>query len=466
MAQGEWFLNRTIEQKAIKFIKEHRLLEPGAKVLVALSGGPDSVFALSFLLKYSTKYRITLGALHVNHSLRGAESDLDEEFCRELCGANNVEYFAFRFDIKKLAKERKASLEEAARDARYEVLKKTAVENNFSKIVTAHNLGDNAETVLLNLIKGTGIKGIAGIPVIRGNIIRPFLCLSKQEITAYLEKNNIPFRTDHTNNMNVYERNIIRHELLPVIKEKLNPSVEENLLNSSSIFRNAAEIISDYVSLALKDTVLFSEGALFISPEKLKKYTPALYGELLKEAFRLYMDREMIGSDAASFKMLLESQPGRIIKLAGGIKAVRERDLIVLRPEKEDLNEEGSEEIKIIPGDEFSFEGKRFKIILKENSVDAFTPERNTEFISADNLSEGEFVLRRWKPGDRFIPLGMKGFKKVSDFLTEQKIPAENRKKQLVLLNRNNIVWIPGLRIDERCKVSKNTKRIYQLCLE
>ena len=214
---------KKIDEKIIRFIEEQELIELGDKILVALSGGPDSVFLLHFLLKYRKKYGIEIGAMHVNHMIRGEEANKDEKFCRKLCLKLGVDYHTVKRNVPSFAKTNKISIEEAAREIRYKEL--TKIQKNFfyDKIATAHNCSDNAETVFLNLIKGTGLKGLSGIPIRRENIIRPILSISKDEILEYLKKNKVEYLIDKTNLSNIYERNFVRNEIFPQIKKYLNP---------------------------------------------------------------------------------------------------------------------------------------------------------------------------------------------------------------------------------------------------
>ncbi|MCU7496024.1 MAG: tRNA lysidine(34) synthetase TilS [Ignavibacteria bacterium] len=465
MDKAEWVLIKTIEQKVIKFIEEHEILHKGEKLLIALSGGPDSVFALNFFHKYRSRFGISLASAHVNHGLRGMDSEMDEKFCAELSANYGVQYFAEKIDVKGLAKLKKVSVEEAARELRYRALEAILRQNHFDKIVTAHNLNDNAETVLLNLIKGTGLKGISGIPVKRGDIIRPLLGLSKPEILKYLELNKIGFRTDITNLSSIYERNFIRNELLPEIRAKLNPSVDQSLFNSSENFRNAQIILEEHVSTIMNRIVEFSNKSIIIDIENFRHYNPALLGELLKASIGKYFKKEFSFRDLKKLSSLLSKQPGRKESLTGGLRGIKERGRLVIR---EEITEEEFLPLVLKAGEEISFKGRKLRIKLKD-LVSPYVQEVKSsafhEFISGELLDE-EFTLRRWKPGDRFVPLGMKGFKKLSDFLSEQKIAVEEKKKQLVLLNRNNIIWVPGYRIDDRYKLTKNIKRICELCLE
>src|ERR1035438_5799483 len=221
------------EQKVLKFIDDNSLIQKGDKILVSLSGGPDSVFLLYFLKKYQKKFSVSLYAFHLNHLLRGKDAYLDEDFCKQICSSLNIPFFSVRKNVKQFAHKKKISIEEAGRILRYSELGKLLKKISFNSVATAHNCDDNAETVLLNLIKGTGLKGISGIPVKRDNIIRPILVLPKAEILKYLDLKKIKFRIDSSNFQIDLERNFIRHILLPLIRSKLNPSVDNAIFNSS-----------------------------------------------------------------------------------------------------------------------------------------------------------------------------------------------------------------------------------------
>nr|MDA3860721.1 tRNA lysidine(34) synthetase TilS [Melioribacteraceae bacterium] len=192
-------MNGAIEQNIFCFIKSHNLVQKGDKLLIAFSGGADSFFALQFFYKFKSKFGVELSALHINHSLRGNESDNDELFCKSVCENLDIQFTSLKIDVKKTAKRNKESIEEAARNIRYTELQKHAKEISAAKIVTAHNLNDNTETILLNLFRGAGLSGASGIPVKRENIIRPLLSTSKEDIIKYLETNNFKFRTDSSN---------------------------------------------------------------------------------------------------------------------------------------------------------------------------------------------------------------------------------------------------------------------------
>jgi tRNA(Ile)-lysidine synthase len=463
-------LINSIEQKVIKFIDEKNLLQRKDKVLVAFSGGPDSVFLLYFLNKFKRRFHVELAALHVNHKLRGIEANEDEEFCRDFCKNLSIDFFSVKKDVKSFATKRKISLEEAGREIRYSELKKNASRNKFNKIATAHNSNDNTETILLNLIKGTGIKGISGIPAKRDNIIRPMLKLTKHEILDYLKQNKLKFRIDSTNLSSDYERNFLRNEIIPLIKTKLNPSLEDSIFNSSEVFKKFFSLVEKNIKPFLT-SIQFEkkQKCLKIFPDKVKSLRKEYLGDFLKEAVKRNFLVQLSFNDVNNLISLFSSKTGKRINLSENLSAIKEREeiLIFLKndesifvPQKISVN--GS--LKI---------GSKNLIIKDAERKDVkMSKDKNLEYISG-NKTGGNFIVRSWEEGDRFFPLGLKsndaikrGSKKISDFLNEQKIPSILKKKQLVLVCNKKIVWVLGLRLDDRFKLTSKTEKIYQLCLK
>ncbi len=453
-------MNKVIENRILEFIRSNELLEEGDRVLLGLSGGPDSVFAFHFLLKYRKQLGIEFAALHLNHKLRANESDSDEQFCADLCALHSIKIYVYNADVLELAEIAGCSTEEAARHERYRLFKLCSEENRFTKIVTAHNTDDNTETVFLNLIKGGGATALAGIPIKRNNIIRPFLCVTKAEILDSLEENGIEFRLDSSNLDSKYERNFLRNEILPRIKEKINPRLDAAVFNSSQILSNLYAMVSGDIDSAYENCIENGEGFISIR-NRLFRENQFVIGEVLK---KLFTDELRIEFNTASFKMLTElnlNQVGSRNQLKDNWFAVRERDSIdILIPKEkvsEDIQLRAGESIRV--GDSF--------ISIEEVSPDdiLYNSDKKSEYISADNLDD-IFILRKWKSGDVFNPLGMRGQKNVSDFLTDIKISNKLRSEVYVLLNRNKIVWLVGLRINENFKINKSTKRIFKICLK
>ncbi len=450
---------KSIEQKVINFADNYKLLQNGEKILFALSGGPDSIFALYFFKKFSKRFGITLAAAHLNHMLRGKQAEKDEEFCKRTCGDLGIEYYSEKYDVAGFARQNKISVEEAARKVRYDFLLRIAKNYRFDKIVTAHTMDDNAETVLMNLIKGTGLQGIAGIPVQRDNIIRPVLALTKDEIVSYLDNYNIEYRVDKSNKDLKYERNFIRHKILPLIKKNLNPSVVQNIFNSSLVFRKASDSLKKLKDEFLVKFVRFGEEYVIIELSGLQAENESLLGEVLKDIVVNHFKKEFEFKDYIKVESLLEKPVGRKVILTSNLEALKDREKIYIYPKQ---NSHGLHLIDVKAGEVKDITGKKISINFIEKDKVKFENNRNHEFISADEL-DPNFVIRKWQTGDKFFPLGMKKHKNVSDFLLDEKIPAFIKKDQLVLLNRNQIVWIIGLRIDNRFKITEKTKKVIEL---
>lgn len=449
-------MNR-LEQKILRFISRECLISPGDSLLAALSGGPDSVFALRFLVKHTRRLNISVSAFHLNHSLRGRDSDADEAFCKKMCADLSVPLYSFKSDIKEIARIRKCSVEEAARYERYRIIDLLADEHKFSRIVTAHNSNDNAETILLNLFTGCGLHGISGIPVIRGKIIRPLLSVSKEEILEYLKENGIAFRVDKSNLSNDYRRNYLRNKIIPLLKKEFNPKLEDALFRSGRIFSQSRNVIEGITDKFIKKGVKYSHGKAFIEIGVIER-SGELFGEILRNVLHRHFGREVTFEDFNSVKELASRQAGRKINLSSNLTALRERDGIGILAS----NREEEVYIELKAGECVSIAGKLIGISETKPSAGASKNMEKSEIIEADNIDD-IFILRKWKSGDKFIPLGMRGFKKISDFLTDKKTASSEKKEQLVLLNRNNIVWVCGLRIDDRYKIKDNSKRVLHL---
>ena len=322
----------------------------------------------------------------------------------------------------------KLSIEEAARILRYYNLSLVVNPLRCNKIVTAHNQSDNTETILINLFTGSGLSGLTGIPIVRDNIIRPLMCLSKKEILEYLSDNKIPYRVDSSNLSDDFKRNYLRNQILPELRAKLNPQLDDAMFRSSKNFEGALYLIQKLVNHIIAEYITHSPGSVNIPLLLADMFDGEIPGEILRFVFKKYLKIEFEYDDYLKINTLIDKQKGKLIQLQDEFIAVREDESI--RVEK-----------KIKSSDE------------------------QVEYISSDGVT-GKFVLRKWKDGDKFQPLGMKQFKTISDFLTDCKIPSSKKKEQFVLTNRNHIVWVVGLRMDERYKVNSKTKKILKLWMK
>lgn len=448
---------KSIEEKVINFIARYGLIGQKENLLIAFSGGPDSVFALHFFYKFRKKFRCNISAVHFNHNLRGNESKEDENFAIAQCKKLRVDLNIIQLDVKAFAKKNKLSLEEAARILRYNELSKFAKRNSIDKIITAHNLNDNTETILMNLFSGTGISGLSGIPIKRENIIRPLLCLTKKEVLQYLNHNKINYRIDSSNLENDFKRNFIRNKILPLIEE-INPSFDDALFRSSQNFLKQKEFENKSIEYLIQNFSKQIKNGYELSLDLLKIYDE-IPGEFLKFFLKKYFDYQLEHKDYIKINKLAFNQKGKSIALKNYLKVIKESDALVFT--KKIIDNIEAVEIKI--GESKKISGKTIKIESTTKS-EKLSPD-NYELIAADNLDD-TFIIRNWKIGDKFKPLGMKKEKNVSDFLTDLKIPAAVKKEQLVMINRNQIIWIVGLRISDDVKITSETKKVIKLWIK
>ena len=448
---------KSIEEKVINFIARYGLIGQKENLLIAFSGGPDSVFALHFFYKFRKKFRCNISAVHFNHNLRGNESKEDENFAIAQCKKLRVDLNIIQLDVKAFAKKNKLSLEEAARILRYNELSKFAKRNSIDKIITAHNLNDNTETILMNLFSGTGISGLSGIPIKRENIIRPLLCLTKKEILQYLNHNKINYRIDSSNLENDFKRNFIRNKILPLIEE-INPSFDDALFRSSQNFLKQKEFENKSIEYLILNFSKKIKNGYELSLDLLKIYDE-IPGEFLKFFLKKYFDYQLEHKDYIKINKLAFNQKGKSIALKNYIKVIKESDALVFT--KKIIDNIEAVEIRI--GESKKISEKTIKIESTTKS-EKLSPD-NYELIAADNLDD-TFIIRNWKIGDKFKPLGMKKEKNVSDFLTDLKIPAAAKKEQLVMINRNQIIWIVGLRISDDVKITSETKKVIKLWIK
>jgi len=397
--------------------------------------------------------------MHVNHLLRGDESDKDENFCKYLCGELDVDFCSVKVDVKLFARKNKQSIEESARNLRYQKLIEHASKINVTKIVTAHNLEDNTETVLLNLFRGTGLKGASGIPIRRDNIIRPLLSSSKIDILDYIDKKKIEYRIDSSNLENDFTRNYLRNEIIPKIKKNINSGIDTNILNFSKIASQSEKALHNYADEISNKFITKNESGIEIS----NLISNEKFGNIFPNVVKLRLEKEFKNvftfDDISKVTSIFASQVGSKIELSNNVIVIKERDFILVQSQSKTSISENYE-LQLNKEIEVGNNTISAKII---NQLDVeYSSSGEFEFINGDAISF-PLTIRIWKIGDRFNPIGLKGTKKISDFLTEAKVDSSSKKEQLVLLNKDKIIWVVGHRIDESVKINNETKRVIKL---
>jgi len=432
--------------KIQNYIEKRKLLNAGDKIIVGLSGGADSVALLHIL--HRLDYNCI--ASHCNFHLRGEESDRDEQFAAQFAASLNLPFFKQNFDTLSIAKERGISIEMAARDLRYQWFAALKENQSADAIAVAHHRDDSIETLLLNLIRGTGIKGLTGIQPRNGSLVRPLLCVSKNEILQYVQAKNLPFITDSSNEQDKIIRNKIRLQLIPLL-ETINPSVREAIIQTIDNLNETAKVYDAEIEKAIQ--AVYNIGSISIPLLKAFPSPESILFELLKNyGFGKDVVREISAA--------MDSQPGKTF-YAPEYYVVKDRDEFLLSPVVQE-----DEKVYFIQENETFLEiPLRMEIILrKDNTTVDIDKNANTACLDYDKL-QFPLTLRKWKIGDKFIPSGMKSFQKLSDFFANRKFSKIQKEKTWILTSKNEIVWIVNYRIDERFKALRATKNRYILKL-
>lgn len=413
-------------QKLTNFIEKHQLFGKNDKVLVALSGGADSVALLRILLNEG----YLCEAAHCNFHLRGEESDRDEEFVRTLCQKLDVKLHINHFQTADIAAERKISIEMAARDLRYEWFEQVRRESKAKVIAVAHHQDDNVETMLLNLLRGSGLQGLLGIRPKNGYVVRPLLAFSRQELLDYLKKLQQDYVTDSTNLQDDFTRNKIRLQLLPLMEE-INPATRKHLLATAKHLEGVARIYDKEIEEAIKR--VYTDGKIHI---------PTLQAEVSPEAvlYELLRDKGFNQHQLADILKATEGQSGKQF-FSEKWMMLKDRDWLIINELKEQQPPQLS-----------------YQEMIRDSHFH-WTTDKHIAYLDADKIKD-ELYLRKWQESDWFVPLGMKGKKLVSDYLTDRKFSRIEKEQQYVLCHQNDIVWLVGERIDQRYCITDSTKRV------
>lgn len=419
----------------------------GKKILLAISGGKDSMVMLNLFQQLDYE----IGIAHCNFQLRGMESFEDQNFVQEYATANDIPVFITQFDTKAFTEDYKVSTQVAARELRYNWFYELLETEKFDYILTAHHADDNLETFLINLSRGTGLEGLTGIPEQNDRVIRPLLAFSQEEIEEYAKLNNIQWREDSSNASDKYLRNKIRHHLVPMLKE-LNPNFLSSFHKTQTYLQEAQVMIEDASIMIYQQVAKQEEDTIYFDLKKLKKlpnYKSYLHQWLKEFGFSAWDD----------IYDLVESQSGKYV-FSPEYRLLKDRDSLILSPinfvnEKEEYSiDENQKEVNIPLNLTFC---KVADISLTTNSA---------IFVDADKL-QFPLVLRRWNEGDSFQPFGMNGkSKKVSKLFKDEKLSLLQKENSWLLCSNEDIVWIIGLRQDERFRIENTTKNILKIQLE
>ena len=430
-------------------IRESGLFCPADRILLAVSGGVDSVVMTDLFAKAG----YTFGIAHCNFHLRGSDSDSDEAFVRSLAEKYQVPIYCIGFDTTAFAKEQKLSIEEAARKLRYDFFDKIAVQHGYRYIATAHHNNDAIETFFINLIRGTGLTGLHGIRPVNGKIIRPLLPFSRQEISEYASRNSLPFHEDYTNNETVFLRNKIRHQLLPLLKE-ISPQIEPTMMRNMANIADAERIFHEAIAEKQRQIFKHEDDKITVSKDDIRQLTPC--NTYLFEMLRPF------GFNAAAVGDLLSALDSTGRQFHSPTHTIlTNRDTIIIKEKEIRTNDT-----------EYTIEKGATSITTpihlvleqsKTGEVHDLRTDQNTIFTDSRKLKY-PLILRRWRQGDRFQPFGMKTTRKLSDFFKDNHLSLfEKNEKWLLCNNDGQIIWIVGMRMDERFKVAPQSDEILMI---
>ena len=451
-------------QSAQAAINREGLLSNGDSVLVALSGGPDSVALLHLLTRLRRALSLKLHALYINHGLRPRQALLEEKFCRELCHRWHVGFQVVRADIPALAKKRKVGFEEAARDFRYRTLEELAVELSCDKIALGHQADDQVETVLFRMLRGTGRTGLLGIPVKRGKIIRPLIEIQRVEILRYLNRRRISYCHDSSNANLDYRRNYLRHKLLPQIRKRLNPKVDRALRDLSELLLAEEEFLAGMSSRVFHKIARPTPGGkLMLDLQIYLEYPLWLRRRVVRSALaELAQDRSGPDKEVVD-RIDSAAQVGSgSLSAGGGVQVEIARQQIIFNgPAKVAVPRE-------IPLDNrwVSLGGFGIEIRAQGGRRRGRKPprEKRSKKVTLDRATvEMPLIARTVRRGDQFVPLGMTGRKKVGDYLTDRKVPVARRDEVPVVCDDKGIVWLVGFEIADRVKIQDGTTEVIHI---
>ena len=428
-----------------EYIKKNNLVSESDILLLAISGGIDSIVMLDLVSKAGLKF----GIAHCNFKLRGEESDGDEEFVKKLSVIYKVPFYLTQFETANIAKEKGISIQMAARELRYNWFEKIRVENSYNKILLAHQQNDIIETFFINLLRGTGISGLSGIKAKNKYIIRPLLFAKREQLEIYSVKNNLIYREDSSNIETKYIRNKIRHDILPMFNE-INPHFNNTMMGNISRLNDVEKVFNDSIEETIKKVTVFVNDDIHINISKLKSIDHLdtfLFSFLKKFSF----NHNDIINIIASFNRLSGKK-----FFSPSHRLIKDRDALIIS------------KIDFVDDNKYYIDDNATEIltpihlrlnIVKKTTDFVINKDSSIAYIDLDKIVF-PIVLRKWKQGDYFMPLGMEKFKKLSHFFIDQKMSIPEKERIWLLSLGNEIIWVVGKRLDNRFKIDDHTKKV------
>lgn len=452
-------------KKVAAFAAEYNMLEKEDRIVVGVSGGADSVCLLLMLLEIRKSIRFDIVAVHVNHGLRGESALRDERYVENLCREYEIPLQIYREDVELFAKMRKQSLEEAGRNVRREAFQKTLLECSGTKIALAHHKNDNAETLLMNLARGSGLSGLTGIRPVSGNMIRPLLCLEREEIEAFLKMRNISYCIDETNTSAAYTRNRIRCHILPMLEKEVNEKAISHMAETAEQLCRIRDYMEEQTKKYYRKVVRKEKEGLFVREEAYDSIPDVFHGEIFREVLRVLSGREqdIHRTHIRSLETLMKKQVGRTVNLPYELEAKRRYGGICISKKTEERAESGLMELHFSVEKELHVgDVKLFAEILER---DAWQEEKvYTKYFDYDIIKR-TVTIRTRRPGD-YITIDDAGrTQKLKSYFINEKIPQEKRDQILLLAEGSHVLWVIGYRRGHAYYVGPDTEKIVKISI-
>lgn len=456
-----------LKYKVLDTIKEHNLICDEDNIAIGVSGGPDSMALLYILLEIKALINFNIYIIHVNHGVRGKDAEKDQLFVKRIAEELNLPYYTKSVNMIEYGKKMGITAEEAGRELRYGFFREVLNAQGGGKIAVAHNLNDQAETLIMRFFRGTGIDGLKGMEFITGDIIRPILGISREEIESYIEDNNIETVLDETNLQPIYTRNKVRLELIPYIEENFNPNIINTLWRMSQISAVDSKFLEGYskkgFNLIVKNE---DENGIILDGKKLLEEDQSIQQRVLRISIERVND-SLQGISKMQISNILDLlnkfETGKEVHISNNIIAKISYGDLIIKKNTHKKDDKYLHKLKL-PGItnlqdiNYSFDIQ----ILPIEEISKMYKDNNIGYFDYD-IIKGDLSVRNRKDGDRFMPFGMKGTKKLKDYLIDEKIPNRLRNGIPLIVDQRNILWVVGYRTNEMYKVTKDTKKVLKI---
>lgn len=458
-----YFYRKMVFPKVKKIIERYNMFSPGDRVLVGVSGGPDSVCLLHILNRCRKEMALSLHIVHINHGIRKRESKREEKFVSHLASRMSLPITVKSLDVPSYARKKRLTIEEAARDMRYSAFEQLAGKLNAKKIALGHTASDQVETVLMHLLRGSGPQGLSGIPPVRklGStaIVRPLIEVNREEILNYLKKNNLTFCLDSSNRKTEYFRNKVRLKLLPLLRKNYNENIDGALLRLSEILKEENAYWERVVERVLGKIVSWEAEKILIDFKKFLRYNVIVQRRVL---YRLFGGIVSLSQIEAIRNLAQKSSQGKRIYLGKRFSVRKEGNFLIFSSSPERRFKKFNYPLRV-PGKN-EIEG--LNLTLNTRIVDFYPvseKETNTAYFDIDKINFKKLLLRNRREGDRFRPFGLRGTKKLSDFFIDRKIPRRLRDRVPLLVEGEDILWVVGIRRADKARITEDTKKILEV---